>query len=117
MRFSQSLVSFFVAWIYLHPAVFAQSFDAPCFPRPASANGRMFLGMTNDNRRLELDPYSIQNTRRGMQFTYYLNGSRNVGYTKCRRNEWFVPGFGRIPATSRAARAMLDYVCGGYSTN
>jgi hypothetical protein len=90
----------------------AQSADYPSWYFREAANSLRYFGLTNQGNHLQLDMRSIQPTARGMRFTYYLSGRPVEAITPCRGYFWYVDGMTRpIPATSNAARGMVNMVC------
>ncbi|MDX2241350.1 MAG: hypothetical protein NW224_11750 [Leptolyngbyaceae cyanobacterium bins.302] len=70
-----------------------------------------YFGITARGNHLDLDTNSLQRTSGGIAFTYYLNGNPDYGVATCREDGWRV-GRSFVPATSSAARSMLNYICG-----
>ena len=78
-------------------------------------NNWLYFGRTSQGNHLELAADSLRRHEPGVFFTYYLNGRPVYGFTDCREPAWYAKGE-RIPATSRAANRMLNYICGAQTS-
>lgn len=85
-----------------HPPALPDQADArDCFPR---------FGRTNQGNCLRLDACSLHITSNRVEFIYLLDGQPVRGWTNCLDPGWIVDRR-YIPASSPAARSMLDYIC------
>lgn len=78
-----------------------------CFPR---------FGQTTQGNCLRLDACSLHATLNGVEFIYLLDGEPVRGWTNCLDRGWLVNNR-YIPASSVAARSMLDYICSQRTSN
>ena len=78
-------------------------------------NNWLYFGRTSQGNHLDLAADSLRRHESGVFFTYYLNGRPVYGFTDCREPVWYVDGE-RVPATSRAANRMLNYICGAQTS-
>ncbi len=83
------------------PALPDQADARDCFPR---------FGRTTQGNCLRLDACSLHITPNRVEFIYLLDGAPVRGWTNCLDHGWIV-GSRYIPASSSAARSMLDYIC------
>jgi hypothetical protein len=100
-------------------AAIAQVTYRPCVPEAEQYQtiSYMDFGRTRQGDRLGLNPNSVVPVRGGVYFTYYLNHRAMDGFATCSEFAWDVNGQ-RFAATSPAAKAMVNYICGDrVSTN